>query len=310
MGSSTRDDGGVYLLNETTALVLTTDFFTPVVDDAVDFGRIAAANALSDIYAMGARPLVALNLVAFPSRELPMEVLGDILRGGNEVVSEAGALIIGGHSIDDAEPKYGLAVVGTVAPDAVLTNAGAAPGDVLILTKPLGSGIVSTAIKRDLASPEEIAEVTELMTTLNAAAGSVFADHFSDVHALTDVTGFGLLGHLIEMLEASGVGARLSFESVPILDSARRYAEAGVVPGGTRANLESVADAVVFDERLGETEQLLLADAQTSGGLLAAVAPEAVDELRAALGDAGVETTAVLGTLVPGDARVQVACNE
>ncbi len=310
MGCSTRDDAGVYLLNETTALVVTTDFFTPVVDDAFEFGRIAAANALSDIYAMGARPLVALNLVAFPSRDLPMEVLGDILRGGAEVVGQAGALIIGGHSIDDAEPKYGLAVVGTVAPEAVLTNAGGLAGDVLILTKPLGSGVVSTAIKRDLATPEEIAEITKIMSTLNAAAGSVFADHHEEVHALTDVTGFGLLGHLLELLEASGVGARLSFESVPFLDSAKRHASAGVVPGGTRANLHAVVDSVSFDDSLGETERLLLADAQTSGGLLAAVAPEAVDSIRKALRAAGVETIAVLGTLVPGEARVQVACGE
>ena len=308
MGSSTRDDAGVYLLNETTALVVTTDFFTPVVDDAFEFGRIAAANALSDIYAMGARPLVALNLVAFPSRELPMEVLGDILRGGAEVVGEAGALIIGGHSIDDAEPKYGLAVVGTVAPEAVITNGGAQPGDVLILTKPLGSGIVTTAIKRDLASSEEISEITQLMAALNAAAGGVFAEHHAAVHALTDVTGFGLLGHLLEVLEASEVGAQLSYEAVPFLESARRHAKAGVVPGGTRANLDAVVDSVVFDDALGETERLMLADAQTSGGLLAAVAPGAAGVVQEALRAAGVETVAVIGTLVPGEARVQVAC--
>jgi selenide,water dikinase len=304
VGTSTRDDAGVYLLNETTALVVTTDFFPPVVDDAFDFGRIAAANALSDIYAMGATPLVALNLVAFPSKELPLDLLGEILRGGADVVGAAGALIIGGHSIEDPEPKYGLAVVGTVSPDAVLANAGARPGDALILTKPLGSGVVTTALKRGMAAQAEIQEITDLMATLNRAAGGVFARFHARVHALTDVTGFGLLGHLLEMLEASEVGADLQADAVPILDAARRHAENDCIPGGTRANLASVQDRVDFGG-ISETLQLLLADAQTSGGLLAAVDPEAVEEITRALEEAGVQTVSVIGEIVAGEARVR-----
>ena len=302
--SSTRDDAGVYLLNETTALVVTTDFFPPVVDDAYDFGRIAAANALSDIYAMGATPLVALNLVAFPSKELPLDLLGEILRGGADVVGAAGALIIGGHSIEDPVPKYGLAVVGTVSPDAVLANAGAQPGDALILTKPLGSGVVTTALKRELATETEIQEITDLMATLNRAAGEVFARFHTGVHALTDVTGFGLLGHLLEVLDASDVGADLRVDAVPILDAARRHAAADCIPGGTRTNLDSVRDRVDFGEAT-ETLQLLLADAQTSGGLLAAVDPEAVEEISQALLEAGVQTVSVIGEIVAGPTRVR-----
>jgi len=304
VGSSTRDDAGVYLLNETTALVVTTDFFPPVVDDAYDFGRIAAANALSDIWAMGATPLVALNLVAFPTKELPMDLLGEILRGGADVVDAAGALVIGGHSIEDPVPKYGLAVVGTVSPDAVLANAGAQPGDALILTKPLGSGVVTTALKRELASEAEREEVTNLMSTLNRAAGEVFSRLHTKVHALTDVTGFGLLGHLLEMLEASGVGADLQVGAVPILESARRHAAENCIPGGSRANLLSVEDRVEFGE-VPETTRLLLADAQTSGGLLAAVAPEAVEELTEALVVAGVQGVSVIGEIMAGPSRVR-----
>ncbi len=304
VGSSTRDDAGVYLLNETTALVVTTDFFPPVVDDAYDFGRIAAANALSDIYAMGATPLVALNLVAFPSKELPMDLLGEIRRGGADVVGAAGALVIGGHSIEDPVPKYGLAVVGTVSPDAVLANAGAQPGDALILTKPLGSGVVTTALKRELATDAEIQEITNLMATLNRAAGEVFAQHHTSIHALTDVTGFGLLGHLLEVLEASDVGADLQADSVPILDSARRHAANDCIPGGSRANLASVEDRVDFGD-VPEALRLLLADAQTSGGLLAAVDPAAVEAVTDALEAAGVQAVSVIGEIVAGPTRVR-----
>lgn len=302
VGTETRDDAAVYRIDERTAIVCTTDFFTPVVDDPFDFGRIAAANALSDVWAMGARPLFALNLVAFPARDLPLEVLGRVLEGGAAVCTEANVPLVGGHSIDDKEPKYGLVVVGLIDPDAILRNTGALPGDRLILTKPLGSGVITTAIKRGLASAEEIAEVTELMAHLNRAAGEVFIANRARVHALTDVTGFGLLGHLLEMLEGSGVGAQLRAEAIPILPAARRVAAAGIFPGGTRANLRSAAARTRF---LGasvqdEATQLLLADAQTSGGLLAAVAPEAAEEVVAQLRGAGTLAAADIGLVMAG----------
>ena len=307
VGPETRDDGGVYLLNESTALVLTTDFFTPVVDEPRDFGRVAAANALSDIYACGAKPLVALNLVAFPSRTLPMELLGEILEGGASVASEAGIPILGGHSIDDPEPKYGLVVVGTVHPDELLTNAGGRPGDVLILTKPLGSGVLTTAIKQGLASQEEIEEVTELMARLNRAAGEVFATHHQSVSALTDVTGFGLLGHLSEMLDGAKLSAELEYSKIPLLPSARFHAEAGVMAGGSKANMASVQGRLNPSDSLSEIDLLLLADAQTSGGLLASVDPSQVDVILSQLHDAGVREAVQIGVLVPGEeARVHI----
>ncbi len=233
-----------------------------------------------------------------------MDLLGEILRGGADVVGAAGALVIGGHSIEDPVPKYGLAVVGTVSPDAVLANAGAQPGDALILTKPLGSGVVTTALKRELATDAEIQEITNLMATLNRAAGEVFAQHHTSIHALTDVTGFGLLGHLLEVLEASDVGADLQADSVPILDSARRHAANDCIPGGSRANLASVEDRVDFGD-VPEALRLLLADAQTSGGLLAAVDPAAVEAVTDALEAAGVQAVSVIGEIVAGPTRVR-----
>jgi selenide,water dikinase len=276
------------------------------VDDARDFGRVAAANALSDIYACGAKPLIALNLVAFPSRKLPIELLGEIMLGGASVAAEAGIPILGGHSIDDPEPKYGLVVVGTVHPDAVLTNAGGQPGDVLILTKPLGSGILTTAIKRQLASESEIQEVTTLMSTLNRAAGEVFATHHAQVNALTDVTGFGLLGHLLEMLEGAGLGAEIRASAVPVLDAARRFAGEGVIPGGSKANLDAVRERCDFDTGLGPLDAQILADAQTSGGLLAAVPEVHVPEVLADLNAAGSTCAVVIGRLIEGPVRVSV----
>ena len=307
MGPETRDDGGVYLLDENTALVLTTDFFTPVVDDARDFGRVAAANAISDIYACGARPILALNLVAFPARELPMELLGEILQGGAAVAAEAGIPILGGHSIDDPEPKYGLVVVGLVHPKKVLTNAGSQVGDVLILTKVLGSGVLTTAIKRQLALPEEIDAVTTLMSTLNKAAGEVFAKHADSVHALTDVTGYGLLGHLSEMLDAANVGAALDVGAIPIMDAARKHAADGVIAGGSRANWAAVSERVDCASDVTELDGLLLADAQTSGGLLASVPESAVPMLMAALREAGVSDARVIGRIVEEPGRIQLS---
>lgn len=270
MGFDTADDAAVYRVARDLAVVETVDFFPPVVDDPFVFGEIAAANALSDIWAMGGRPIFALNLVAFP-KALPLEVLGEILAGGQKKALEAGIPILGGHSIDDPEPKYGMAVTGLVHPKKVLTNAGARDGDLLILTKPLGSGIGTTAIKRNLASPELIRRLVAQMRTLNKAAGEVFASGKVTVHALTDVTGFGLLGHLGEMMAGAKKRARLFLEQIPVIEGVPALSREGVVPGGTRNNLEHVSSFVRFPDGLPEDVKLVLADAQTNGGLLAAV---------------------------------------
>jgi len=305
VGTATKDDAGVYLLNDDQALVVTTDFFTPIVDDPFDFGRIAAANALSDVWAMGAKPLVALNLVAFPTDTLPMEVLGQILDGGQSMITAAGAVLLGGHSIQDDEPKYGLAVVGVVHPNEILGNVGVQDGDVLILTKPIGTGVVTTALKRGLASPEEAQEATETMATLNRTAGEVFARHHAAVHALTDVTGYGLLGHLLEMLGDSDCDARVSVGSVPLLPGARRLADADIFPGGSRANLTAAGDQVDTSS-VSQADALLMADAQTSGGLMAAIAPTHVDAVCRDLRDAGCSVVARIGHIHTGTTRVHL----
>jgi selenide,water dikinase len=291
VGSETSDDAGVVLVAPGLALVQTVDFFTPIVDDPYDFGRIAATNALSDVYAMGATPLSALNLVAFPLERLGAEVLGEILRGGHDVVSAAGAMIVGGHSIDDPEPKYGLAVTGVVDPDAVLTNAGGRAGDALVLTKPLGVGAISTALKRGAAGPDELAVAVEAMTELNAAAAS--AARAAGASALTDVTGFGLLVHLHELALASGLAAEVQAGAVPALpgvDALLRGEDA--VSGGSRRNREHAEGFTTFDAGVAEWRRRLVTDATTSGGLLVAVAPER----------AGDVPGACVGRLVPGPA--------
>jgi selenide,water dikinase len=305
VGHATGDDAAVYRLSDDRALVVTADFFTPIVDDPFDFGRIAATNALSDVYAMGARPLFALNLVGFPRKLLPEGILGEILRGGSTVTASVGVPTIGGHSIDDAEPKYGLVVIGEVHPDGIVTNAGGRPGDRLILTKPLGSGIIATAIKKGAAEAEVIAEAVDIMATLNAAAGEVMTA--VDAHAGTDVTGFGLLGHLRAMGRASGTAARIDAGAVPVLRGARELAEAGHIPGGTRRNLQDVSADVTFGEEVEEVIRLLLVDAQTSGGLLMSVPPDRLDEALKGLADAGV-TASTVGALLEGPAgRIEVA---
>ncbi len=272
MGAETADDAAVYRLGPDLALVQTLDYFTPIVDDPYSFGAIAAANALSDIYAMGATPLFALNIVGFPVDKLPMAVLKDILQGGADKAKEAGIGIVGGHSIDDAEPKYGLVCTGRIHPDRIWKNVGAKPGDDLVLTKPLGMGIISTAIKREKAAPALIQRAIEIMATLNrGAAEAVTAAGGAD--AVTDVTGFGLLGHLHEMTAGGGVGARLRLSDVPILDGVWDLARAGLVPGGTERNFKHLqaAQAVEWAAGITELEQMVLSDAQTSGGLLVAV---------------------------------------
>ncbi len=294
----------MYRLSETEAIVETVDFFTPVVDDPFLFGRIAAANALSDIWAMGARPLFALNLVGFPVAKLPMETLGEILRGGADAAGEAGIPILGGHSIDDPEPKYGMAVTGVVHPDRILRNVGARPGDVLLLTKPLGSGIVTTAIKRGIADPSVAEAAVRVMAALNKSAGEILVAH-GVVHALTDITGFGLLGHAWEMAEGSGVRIAFRVADLPILDGVRTLAERDVVPGGSKANLAWTADHVRFDDSIALPDRLVLADAQTNGGLLAAVPADAADRLRSALERAGIRAP-VVGEVVAGAPGIDV----
>lgn len=305
MGFATHDDAAVYRLSATQAVVSTADFFPPVVDDPFAFGQIAAANALSDIWAMGARPLFALNLVAFPTQELGLEVLQRILQGGQSKADEAGIPVLGGHSVDDPEPKYGMAVTGVVHPRRILTNAGGRAGDILLLTKPLGSGIASTAIKRGLASPELTARIIALMALLNRKAGEVFAARRFVVHALTDVTGFGLLGHLSELAHAARLRARLFLSHVPIVEGVPALARAGVVPAGSVANLEHFGAEIRFPAGLPREVRLVLADAQTNGGLLAAI--PARDGLRAerALARAGVDAE-VVGELFHGRPGIDV----
>jgi len=305
VGFATHDDAAVYKLSATQAVVSTVDFFPPVVDDPFAYGQIAAANSLSDIWAMGARPLFALNLVAFPTKALGLEVLEAILQGGQSKADEAGIPVLGGHSVDDPEPKYGMAVTGIVHPRRILTNAGGRPGDVLLLTKPIGSGVATTAIKRGLASAELTRSVTRLMAELNRRAGELFASRRFAVHALTDVTGFGLLGHLSELAFGAKVRARLHLSHIPILPGVPALAAAGVVPGGSVANLEHFGGKVRFPAGLPRDIQLVLSDAQTNGGLLAAVPEREAPRALRALERAGVEA-ARIGELFAGRPGIDV----
>lgn len=297
IGISTSDDAAVYKITEDKAIVQTVDFFTPVVDDPYTFGLIAAANALSDIYAMGAKPLFALNIVAFPSKTLPIEVLEDILRGGADKVREAGINIVGGHSIDDPEPKYGLVVTGLVHPDKVVANSTARVGDVLVLTKPLGIGIITTAIKREKASQAAIEKAVSVMSVLNKDASEAMVE--VGVSAATDITGFGFLGHLLEMVQGSGVGARIYADKVPVIEEAWEYVRAGIVPGGTLSNLEYVDPCVKWGEGVGKDAKLVLSDAQTSGGMLISVPKEREGVLLSSLEEKKVHGV-VIGEIISG----------
>ena len=297
VGSSTGDDAAVYRLDDRIGLVLTVDFFTPITDDPYEFGSVAAANSLSDVYAMGGRPLVALNVVGFPAA-LAVEMLGDVLRGGYDKAAEANCLIVGGHTVDDNEPKYGLSVVGLVEPGRQVSNAGAQPGDVLVLTKPLGTGIVTTGCKAGVAPPGSVETAVEIMATLNRAASEAMME--VGVNACTDVTGFGLMGHLTGMLRASGVGAEITASAVPVLPGVDELLAQGVAPGGTHRNQAGVADYVDWDSTISDNERLLLCDAQTSGGLLISVAEERLSQLMDALEAGGVETRAVVGRIADG----------
>jgi selenide,water dikinase len=292
VGLGAADDAAVYRLNDEQAIVATVDFFPPVVDDPYTFGAIAATNALSDIYAMGATPLLCLNLVTFPE-SLDPAILTEIMRGGAEKVREAGAVIAGGHSVIDDEPKYGLAAIGVVHPARIRTKGGARPGDALLLTKPLGAGVITTALKHQVASDEHVAAAVASMTTLNAAAARALGALGDDLHACTDVTGFGLLGHAWEMASQGEVSFRFSASRLPILPGAREYAAAGETPGGTERNRRSIGKHVTFAEDVSPVDRLLMLDPQTSGGLLAAVAGEAAGRALQALFEAGVAATQV-----------------
>ena len=303
MGTETGDDAAVYRLSDELALVETVDFITPVVDDPYAYGAIAAANALSDVYAMGAKPVIALSIVGFPTKSLPLSVLGEIMRGSGDKAAEAGVSIVGGHSIDDNEPKYGLSVTGLVHPQKMVTNAGARPGDVLVLTKPLGTGIITTGIDRRLVDRRTTDRVIALMASLNRAASEAMVS--VGVNACTDVTGFGLLGHLRAMARASGVGARVSLSKVPVLAEAWDLAAAGVVPEGTHNNHRYLRDEVLWDAGISREAQLVLCDAQTSGGLLIAVATERKDDLLQAIAAGGIEASEI-GQILEKKAGLQV----
>ena len=282
----------------------TVDFFTPIVDDAASWGAIAAANALSDVYAMGAKPLFALNLVAWPRETLPFELLGDVLRGATDVMRRAGCLMLGGHSIDDNEPKFGMAVIGEVHPDHVMTVAGARAGDLLVLTKPLGTGILSTALKREALLEGGMSEAIQSMIALNDGAARAALE--AEVHACTDVTGFGLLGHLGNMLAASRKGAEIWMDEIPVYPHVRNLAARGLVPGGTERNLEAASD-VRWDPSLDATERIVCVDAQTSGGLLLAVAPDRHEGLIAALRREGTPAAATIGRVTGAAGIVHVS---
>lgn len=304
VGIETSDDGAIYRVNDEVALIQTLDFFTPVVDDPYTFGQVAAANALSDIYAMGGEPKVALNIVAWPNCVNP-RFLGEILRGGADKVKEAGAVLAGGHSIQDQEPKYGLSVTGFVHPDKIFKNSGAKPGDVLILTKPLGTGIVNTAVKADMASERAKEEVIRVMTTLNQKAKRVI-EHYP-VHACTDVTGFGLAGHSVEMAEGSHVTLEIFMGQVPVQEEALEYARMGLVPAGMYRNRSFTEERI----ELGEVEEArmdLFFDPQTSGGLLISVSSDDGEDILRGLKEAGIGTSfAMIGRVTePGEKKVRL----
>lgn len=304
VGTDTADDAAVYRLNDRQAVVATTDFFTPIVDDPYDFGRIAATNALSDVYAMGGTPIMALAIVGMPLDKLPPEVIGRILEGGASVCREAGIPVAGGHSIDVLEPIYGLVGIGVVDPARVRTNAGAREGDVLLLSKPLGVGILSAGLKKGILSPEGYAEMVKWTTTLNRV-GARMAD-IDGVHAVTDVTGFGLAGHLLEMCRGANLEARLEFDRLPVIDEALRLVRDGVATGASTRNWASYGASVALPQDAEEWKCKLVTDPQTSGGLLIACAESAVAEVQAAIEEVQGDSSAVIGRMAAGEARVVV----
>ncbi len=295
VGSDTFDDAGVFKLNDETALIQTLDFFTPIVDDPYWFGQIAASNALSDVYAMGGKPLTAMNIVCFPSKKLPLEMLAEILKGGFDKVAEAGALMLGGHSVEDDEPKYGLSVTGIVHPDKIKTNSAAKVGDKLVLTKPLGTGVISTALKGEVITQDQAKHALIIMAQLNSSAAELSQDY--NVNACTDITGFGFLGHAYEMAAASKVGMNLYYSHIPFLDSAKELAAEGMVPGGAYRNRDYLKKCVEISSSISELESILLFDPQTSGGLLMSVPAQLTENLIIELNKRGI-TADIVGEVI------------
>ena len=304
VGIETADDAAVYRLNDEQALIATTDFFMPIVDDPYDFGRIAATNAISDVYAMGGVPIMALALVGMPIDKLPLEVIGKILEGGESVCAAAGIPIAGGHTIDSVEPIYGLVVMGLVHPDRVKTNAGARPGDALILGKPLGVGVLSAALKKGALDAAGYAAMIASTTQLNTPGRHLA--HLDAVHALTDITGFGLLGHLLEVCRGARLSAVLDMSAIPLLTDVERLATAGYITGASARNWMAYGDDVALDAAISTMQRALLTDPQTSGGLLVACAPAAVDAVLEVFRTEGFAAAAVIGRLVSGPPRVRV----
>jgi len=304
VGIETADDAAVYKLNDEQALIATTDFFMPIVDDPFDFGRIAATNAISDVYAMGGTPIMALALVGMPINQLPLETIGEIIRGGESVCAEAGIPIAGGHTIDSVEPIYGLVVMGLVHPSKVKRNADARAGDLLILGKPLGVGVLSAALKKDALGPDGYAAMIASTTKLNKP-GRLLSE-LPGVHALTDVTGFGLLGHLLELARGARLSAELDMKTIPLLPGVEQLARDGFFTGASGRNWDAYGKDVVLDPAITAAQRALLTDPQTSGGLLVACAPDSVDEVLALFAREGFGQAAVIGRMDAGDARVTV----
>ena len=295
------EDAGVYKLKEDLAIIQTLDFFTPIVDDPYTFGQIAVANSLSDVYAMGGRPILGMNIICFPLNKMDMSVLQEILKGGLEKMREAGVILVGGHSVEDNELKYGLSVTGTIHPEKVVKNKGSEIGDKLILTKPLGTGIINTALKGGLADDNSIMQSIESMKTLNKEAAEAMTE--IGVHACTDITGFGLLGHACEMIEDEDIGMSIDFSKVPILPGTEEYALMGLIPGGTIRNRDFRLSMIELAIEISDEKLLILFDAQTSGGLLIAVADEKANSLLERLHQKGVKEAAIIGEITgePGE---------
>jgi selenide,water dikinase len=300
-GIAGSEDAGVYKISDDTALVQTIDFFTPIVDDPETFGRAAAANSLSDVYAMGGRPITAMNVVCFPLQKLGIEILRRILKGGLETMREAGVALVGGHSVEDAEPKYGLSVTGIVHPNKIMTNSGLKPGDRLFLTKSVGTGVIATALKAGLASPESVEGMVRSMCALNRVPSEVAVEF--GARACTDITGFGLAGHLVEMARASSCRIRLSSEAAPILAGAVEAASMGLIPGGAHSNRKYFGSWITIDPAVKLVKTDLIFDPQTSGGLVIGVRPEKARDFAQALIERGVEVVAEIGTVVDGDSE-------
>ena len=305
VGTEHGDDAAVYRLDDKTAIIVTVDFFTPITDDPYEFGLVAAANSLSDVYAMGGKPLVALNVVGFPA-ELAVEMLGDVLKGGYDKATEAGCLIVGGHTVDDKEPKYGLSVVGLIEPGKEVSNSNAKPGDALVLTKPIGTGIITTGCKQGITPDAILKQAVDTMAELNKWASEAMMK--VGVNSCTDITGFGLIGHLKGMVRGSNAGARIRVADVPTLPGVWDLLEQGTVPGGTFRNMSSVEGTVDWDASLTEQQRLLMCDAQTSGGLLISVPKSKLYQLLSELDASGVRTKAVVGEITAGNpGRISVS---